>query len=147
LWGWKLPMAENNGKPDDFPETESFRDCCGNLRTFDLDLHETDGGFFLRATEISTGDGGYHIATHSESSPYLALGNLRAKARKYLSVRYLTEEHGRRALSHDSAHGFISYGGVIIDGEFIPFEELVEMLQTYEGWELSFQILSGFENP
>ena len=138
-------MAESNGKPDDFPDTESFRDCCGNLRTFDLDLNVTEGGYFLRATEQSRGDGGYRVAAHSETSPYLALGALRAKIRKYLSVRYLTEEYGRKALSHGTALGFISYGGLIIDGDFIPFEEFVDILQTYEGWELSLNILSGFD--
>lgn len=129
-------MPETNGKPDDFPRTETFRDCCGRLHDFDLALTVTDGGFFLRATEQGKGDGGYHIAAHSESSQYAALGRLRAKIRKYLATRYLMTENGRRTLSHDVARAYIGSGGVIIDGEFVDFEEFTGMLQTYEGWEL-----------
>lgn len=41
-------MLETDGKPDDFPRTETFRDCCGSLRTFGLELTVTDGGYFLQ---------------------------------------------------------------------------------------------------
>jgi hypothetical protein len=131
--------------PDDFPRAESFRDCCGTLREFDLDLLVTDGGFFLRATEKGRGDGGYRFAAHSESSPYLALARLREKIPRLLAVRYLMAENGRRGLSHDAAGGHIGFGGVIVDGEFITFEDFAEMLQTYEGWDFSLTIRSVYD--
>jgi hypothetical protein len=31
-------MPATNGKPEDFPEAESFQDCCGIARAFELDL-------------------------------------------------------------------------------------------------------------
>jgi hypothetical protein len=135
-------------RPDDFPETESFQDCCGEVREFQLELLAMDGGFFVRATEENDGgEGGYVIAAYSESSPYRALGKLREKARRHLATRYLSAEDGRRSFSHDVAKGYISYGGVVFDGEFVPFEEFAEMLQTYEGWQLSLRITDIYDEP
>lgn len=138
-------MPETNGKPADFPDAESFEDCCGTERHFDLNLLVTDGGYFLRAQERTDNDGGYHAAAHSESSPYLALGRLRDKIRLYLSQRYLITENGRRGFRHLTAEGYVDYGGVVIDGEFLAFDEFSDILQSYEGWEFTLKIRSGFE--
>jgi hypothetical protein len=129
----------------EFPLTETATDCCGNLRRFRVELHETESGYFLRAHEETGDAAGYEFAAHSESSPYLALGRLRARIQEGLATRYLRIEEHRRSFSHDMAVGTIGYGSVIIDGQEIPFEELVNMMQTYEGFQFSLRIVDPYE--
>ena len=92
-------LAEDD--PEDFPRVELFTDCCGQARRFEVSLHTTDGGYFLRATEIREGPGGYEFAAHAESSPYLALGRLRQRIAQGLATRYLVVAEGQQRLSHD----------------------------------------------
>lgn len=44
------PPADGTG---DFPLIEAFHDCCGETRRFEVSLNVTEGGFFLRAAEIT----------------------------------------------------------------------------------------------
>lgn len=70
---------------------------------------------------------------------------LRDKIRRGLATRYLSVEQGQRRLSHDSFKGRIGYGGVVVDGEFISFDELSYMLQTYEGFQISLTIVHIYD--
>lgn len=134
----------NGVNSEEFPREETFTDCCGQRREFTVDLLTTDGGFFLRAHEKRKGNGGYEFAAHSEASPFLALGRLRKKIEEGLATRYTMIEDGQCRLSHDKAVGVISYGAVLIDGEEIPFGELISMLQSYEGWQFSLTIADAY---
>ena len=138
--GWD---AEDD--PEDFPRVELFTDCCGQARRFEVSLHTTDGGYFLRATEIREGPGGYEFAAHAESSPYLALGRLRQRIAQGLATRYLVVAEGQQRLSHDRAVGHIDYGGVVVDGEKIEFDDFVTMLQGYEGWQFEIRVVDPYE--
>ena len=129
----------------DFPLVELFTDCCGQARQFEVSLHTTDGGYFLRAREIREGPGGYEFAAHAESSPYLALGRLRQRIAQGLATRYLVVAEAQRGLSHERAVGHIDYGGVVIDGEKIEFDDFVDMLQVYEGWQFEIRVVDPFE--
>src|SRR3990172_48965 len=120
-------------REDDFPRSETFTDCCGRNRQFTIELRTTPGGHFLTAKEADKPQGGYEFGAYAEADPYIARGGLRDKMRKGLSSRYLIVEYGRRLPSHNVLKGHVGYGGVIVDGEFVPFEEFVAMLQTYEG--------------
>jgi hypothetical protein len=131
---------------DEFPRIEVATDCCGTVRRFSVDVHTTDGGYFLRAVEEGVGQGGYEFAAHSEVSPYLALGQLRRRIRQGLATRYLTVEDGDRRLGHDAAVGTIGFGGVVIDGREVSFEEFASMLQVYEGWRFSLKIVDPYES-
>lgn len=126
-----------------FPRTEEFTDCRGATRSFAIEMRDILDGFYLTAKEIGPDNGGYTFEMYSASSPYHALGDLRGKIRRELSTRYLNIEYGRRALSHDVMKGRIGYDGVVVDGEHIPFDELVAMLTTYEGFEFSLQIVES----
>lgn len=130
---------------EDFPRVEIATDCCGNVRRFSVELLTTDGGFFLRARELGVETAGYEFAAHSEASPYLALGRLRARIREALATRYLTLEDGHRRFGHDRAVGRIGYSGMVIDGQEVPFEEFATMLQSYEGWQFSLKIADPYE--
>ena len=143
-------MVAPNGLPEpegteDFPLVETFQDCCGETRRFEVSLNITDGGFFLRAAEIKEGGDGHKFAAHHPASPYVAMGILRHRIAAGLATRYLvTGEHGRH-LGHDYARGHIGYGCVVIDGKEISFDEFNAMLQSYEGWRFELRIADGFD--
>lgn len=132
-----------------FPTVESFPDFTSKLREFVIELRAQPRGYFLRATEKqrSGSEGGYSFAAHSPTDPFFALGQLRGKIRQGLATRYLnTELHGL-SLSHDRLKGHISYGGVVVDGEFIPFDEFCTLLETYEGFQFSLTIADPYDVP
>jgi hypothetical protein len=134
-------IKETNLPEDSFPESETFVDCCGKSREFALELLDTGGGYFVRATERPTGSNGYAFAAHSESDPYLALGRLRGKIQKGLATRYLAEDDHQPRLGHDVAVGHISYGGVVVDGRHLSFDEFAAILSAYEGWHFKLEIV------
>jgi hypothetical protein len=129
----------------EFPRIETATDCCGRLRRFMVDLLTTDGGYFLRAQEDAEDGTGYHFAAHSDTSRYLALGRLRQRIREGLATRYLSFEDGTRRLGHDVAVGTIGFGSVLIDGQDIPFDEFLMILQSYEGWQFSLRIADVYD--
>jgi len=131
-----------------FPTSESFPDFTGKRREFVIELEVQSRGYFLRAQEKrrSGEEGGYTFAAYSPVDPFFALGLLRDKIRKGLATRYLlVVEHGRRTPSHDRLKGHIGYGGVVVDGEFIAFEELCSILDTYEGFQFSLTIVDPYD--
>jgi len=123
-----------------FPLRESFVDCCGHTRDFVIDFTRSDDHRFLHAVEVAEGPGRFEFEAMSESDPYLALGHLRQTIRRELATRYLQTGAERLALSHDVLKGRVGYGGVAADGRFVSFDELVELIQTYEGFHFSIQI-------
>lgn len=128
-----------------FPIRESFVDCCGHTREFIIDFSRGDDHRFLRAVEIAEDPGRFEFEAMSESDPYLALGRLRHAIRRELSTRYLKTNGERLALSHDVLKGRIGFGGVAADGQFVSFDDLVELIQTYEGSHFSIQIFDPYE--
>jgi hypothetical protein len=124
----------------DFPKKEHFLDFEGKKREFKYLIHENDMGFMVMAKE--TKEIGYAFHAFSETNPFNALGELRQKIKKRLSTRYLQKEKQGYSLYHDEAKGQIGYGGVIIDGAFIPFEQFNEMIQIYEGFYIEIKIKS-----
>jgi hypothetical protein len=123
-----------------FPLRESFVDCCGRAREFIIDLSRSDDQRFLTAVEATDAPGRYEFEAMSEADPYLALGRLRGTIRRGLSTRYLQSNGGRLGLSHDALKGRIAYGGIAVDGQFVSFPELIELIQTYEGFHISLEI-------
>lgn len=130
-----------------FPNVESFTDCTGQRREFIIELLEQPNGYFLRANEKerSEHEPGYHFAAYSPADPYYALGILRDKIRRGLATRYLVEAGGRRSPGHDRLQGHITYGGVVVDGKLVPFDEFCSMLDTYEGFQFSLTIVDPFD--
>lgn len=137
-------IKETNPAEDSFPASETFVDCRGERREFALEVLETGNGYFIRATEQVPGNDGYAFAAHSETDPYLALGRLRRKIHKRLATRYLTEGDDQPRLGHDVAVGHISYGGVVLDGRYLRFDEFVTILSSYEGWQFKLEIVDAY---
>ena len=137
-------MSDNNGslQQDDFPATEEFVDFAGRIRTFNLEQYPVPGGGHgVAAVEDAAGDDGYVFRAFSVVDPFHALGELRRRIPKLLSIRHLFERDGQQSLTHDRLRGHISYGGVVVDGIFLTFEQLAELLQTYEGFQFDLKIV------
>jgi len=122
----------------DFPKKNYFVDFEGKEREFEYLISETSIGYLVRARE--TKELGYEFEAFSETNPFNALGELRQKIRKRLSTRYLQKEKDGLCFYHDEAKGQIGYGGVIIDGIFVPFDRLNSMIQTYEGFLIEIKL-------
>jgi hypothetical protein len=135
----------SNNASKSFPRRESFVDCCGVTREFIIDFARSDDHRFLTAVEVADGESRYEFDAMSETDPYFALARLRQTIRRELSRRYLQSNAGRLELSHDLLEGRIAGGGVVVDGEFVSFSDLWELIQTYEGFHLSLRIMDASE--
>jgi hypothetical protein len=138
-------MSQNNGSPQqgDFPKTEEFTDFAGRPRKFTVEQFPVPSGYGVCASEDVEGDDGYVFRAYSTVDPFHALGDLRRRIRKLLSVRHLLEEDGRLSLTHDRMRGRIAYGGVVVDGIFLTFDQLAELIQTYEGFQFDLKIVDS----
>lgn len=123
-----------------FPRRESYVDCRGIAREFIIDFARDDDQRFLKAVEAVDSEGRYEFAAMSETDPYLALGKLRQTIRRELSTRYLHGEGDDLELAHDEMRGRIAYGGVAVDGQFVSFDALLRLLDTYEGFHFQLRI-------
>lgn len=141
-------MSKSNGspQPSDFPTTEEFTDFAGRKRKFTVEQYPVPSGFGVCASEDVEGDDGYVFRASSPADPFHALGELRARIRKLLSVRHLIERKGRLSLTHDRLRGRVSSGGVVVDGVFLSFDQLAELIQTYEGFQFDLTILDSSDD-
>ncbi|KAF3983031.1 MAG: hypothetical protein HFP81_02430 [Methylococcales symbiont of Hymedesmia sp. n. MRB-2018] len=121
-----------------FPKEDEFIDYEGKKRHFTYQVNKTAIGCTVYATEKV--ENGYEFSGYSPTDPFDILGELRSKIKKRLSTKYLQEQNGEFSFSHDQAIGHISSGGVVIDGKFIPFDDLSNMMQTYEGFTFNLKI-------
>ena len=135
-------MSKSNGSPD-FPRTEEFVDFAGKTRKFTVKLDPMPIGYCVTAVEDVEGDDGYVFRAFSAVDPFQALGDLRKRIPKLLSVRHLVKREGRLSMTHDRLRGRISSGGVVVDGIFLTFDELAELIQTYEGFQFDLKIVDS----
>ena len=142
-------MIQKNNQPDvkkDFPIIDEYHDCAGKKKVFQINNQQLPNGWFLTAIEQQSDEHGYQIEAFSETSPYLALGEIRKKIRKALSVKYLGLSADSVTLTHEKMCGSLIYDreseshGLLVDGRFISMTELETILSGYEGWEFDFSI-------
>jgi len=138
-------MSKDNGspQPSDFPTTEEFGDFAGRTRRFTIKLNESPRGYGVQAVEDVEGDDGYEFRAFSSVDPFDALAALRKKIRKALSTRHLLEQDAGLSLTHDRLRGRVAYGGVVVDGIFLTFDRLAELIQTYEGFQFDLRIVDA----
>ena len=129
--------------PDhDFPSSESFTDCAGVRRHFELDCrHLPNHGYAAEAREVTSSEhGGYVFKAFAEASGTLALARLRGKVRQGLGQRFLIKEGSGFEMPFERIRGRIDSDGVVVDGQLLTWDELLELLQPYEGWEFDLRI-------
>lgn len=129
-----------------FPLVEEYRDCAGVRRVFKIESEQTDIGWMLTATEQNDLPHGYQFKEFSTASPAEALAPLRHKIKSGLAIKYLDPSGKKPALTHDLLRGSIANDaetdriGVLVDGTFVPMQELEELLKSYEGWEFEMSL-------
>jgi hypothetical protein len=142
-------MIKKHNQPDvnnAFPVTDEYYDYADNKRIFEINSQHSLNGWFLTATEQQAAEHGYEINAFSETSPYLALGEIRKKIRKALSVKYLDLSGNSVTLTHEKMYGSLIYDreseshGLLVDGRFLSMDEFERILSGYEGWEFDFSI-------
>jgi hypothetical protein len=141
-------MSENNGshKETDFPRTEEFTDFAGRTRKFTVEQFPVPSGYGVCASEDVEGDDGYVFRAFSTVDPFHALGVLRKRIPKLLSTRHLFEKGGILSLTHDRLRGRVAYGGIVVDGIFLTFDQLAELIQTYEGFQFDLKIVDSSDD-
>ena len=141
-------MSNSNGspQPSDFPKTEEFVDFAGRTRKFTVEQFPVPSGYGVSASEDVEGDDGYVFRAISSVDPFQALGDLRKRIPKLLSVRHLVKRDGRLSMTHDRLRGRISSGGVVVDGIFLTFDQLADLVQTYEGFQFDLKIVDSSDD-
>jgi hypothetical protein len=135
-------MPQTNGSPD-FPTTDEYVDFAGQRRRFKITLHELPLGYSVDAVEEVEGDDHYEFRAFSPTSPFHALYDLRKKIPKLLSTRHLVKKDGRLSTTYDRLRGRIACGGVVVDGIFLTFEQLADLVQTHEGFQFDLKLVDS----
>lgn len=129
--------------PDhDFPSSESFVDCAGVRRHFELDVQQLPNhGYAAEAREVTTSEhGGYVFKAFAEASGTMALARLRGKVRQGLGQRFLIQDGYTVEMPFERIRGRIDSEGVVVDGRLVSWDEFLELLRPYEGWEFDLRI-------
>ena len=137
-------MSKKN-PTSNFPKTEEFVDFAGRTRKFIIKLADLPLGYVVSAVEDVEGDDGYVFKAFSPVDAFQALADLRKKIPRLLSVRHLLKKDERLSLTHDRLRGQISSGGVVVDGIFLSFDQLADLIQTYEGFQFDLKIVEATE--
>lgn len=139
--------SDRENDPDlDFPMQESYTDCAGKEREFEIRYRDFGLGFAVWAEEIGKERMGYEFWAFNDSSPYLALGRLRDKIREALSTRHIEKTKDGLQVYHDTLKGRITASPdvegpvVVVDGVPIGWDEFGRMILTFEGFrfEMTF---------
>ena len=124
------------------PKEEIFSDFAGIDRKFQISYKyiEPLKMYAVYANEdVSSDKDGYYFSSLKTNIPS-ALGDLRRKIRKRLSIRYLSKTPDHYNFNFDEIVGHIGYGGVVVDGIFLTFEDLCKGMQVYEGFLFELKI-------
>lgn len=129
-----------------FPKQEEYTDCTGQKRVFELYLDRVlTPGYILAAREVTDSEYFYEFSVFAEADPFAGFGRLRDKIRREISRRYLIGIGESVSLSHNELAGLISYRGLIVDGQLVPWSKLQELLLTHEGFHIHLSITSRNE--
>lgn len=128
------------------PRVSEYLDCTGRLLRFEITQGPQTDGVVVTARQLDPEtEPGYEFSAWSATRGD-ALGKLHHKIKAGISRRYLGE-HPRHGLSllTDGFSGIVAYGGVTIDGRHVPFGDIIDLLQTYEGWGIELRITTQLE--
>ena len=126
----------------DFPSSESFVDCAGVRRHFELDVrHLPNHGYAAEAREVTTSEhGGYVFKAFAEASATMALARLRGRVRQGLGQRFLIQDGSTVEMPFERIRGRFDSEGVVVDGRLVTWDEFLDLLRPYEGWEFDLRI-------
>lgn len=123
------------------PSRNSYLDCTGRLRDFELTQNVHSPGAHVIACEITTEPPGYRFEAWA-ATPAEAIAKLNQKIMDGLARRYLAEHpvRGLQMLSGCIA-GMVEVGGMAVDGKFIDWDWIDSVMQSKQGvWvEIKFK--------
>jgi len=122
----------------EFPFEEKFLDYEGNERIFKFTIQDVCVGKCIMAKDLGSFYK-FSICTTDNDFSW-AIGDLRSKINKKLSTRYLQKINNEYTFSHDEIEGDIDSKGIVIDGNFISFNDFSSMLEVYEGSSFKLEI-------
>ena len=70
----------------------------------------------------------------------MALARLRGKVRQGLGQRFLIRDGSTVEMPFERIRGRIDSEGVVVDGRLVSWDEFLELLRPYEGWEFDLRI-------
>lgn len=139
-----------DNRSNQFPLKESYQSAGGKKVEFDISVIEAPSGYTLEAEETPESRGerfGYRFSVFASDSPHTALGDIRTKIRRELSVKYLDcDKYSNLSLIQDELIGRIRYSpeddDIVIeaDGMKITAMDFWNILSTYEGFEIELKI-------
>ncbi len=137
----------------DFPLTDVVLDHSGAPRSFTIQCEVGAFGYSLRARERRGSRHGYEFSAFDSSSPYVALGALRAKMRRALATRYLAPpgSGGGPTMLHDRLEGHIEYSSgdrgirFVVDGHPLSLDDLGRLAATHEGFRFELRFVDPFD--
>jgi hypothetical protein len=141
--------SDDFDEPDDgsssLPEffaRESFTDCAGKRREFDLSVHALPNhGFSGQALEVTAAEhGGYIFRSFAEGSLVTALGRLSGAVRAGIAQRFLIKNGNDREMPFERMCGRIDAEGLVVDGKLLSWAALQRLLSEYEGWDFELRI-------
>ena len=98
-------------------------------------------GYAAEAREVTTSEhGGYVFKAFAEASGTMALARLRGKVRQGLAQRFLIKDGATIEMPFERIRGRIDSEGVVVDGRLVTWDEFLELLHPYEGWEFDLRI-------
>lgn len=125
---------------DTLPCRETFLDCAGELRVFELTQNMNYPGAHIKANEVTPNPPGYRFEAWADQ-PAEAIARVRRKIRGGLARRYLAEnpEYGLCVLNSVIA-GRVGLGGLVVDGKHLDWAWIENYIQTNEGWLVEIRI-------
>jgi len=143
------PEEKYTNDPDkDFPIRDKVQDFAGNEREFEITFHRVGLGYSVQAVEIGR-DPGYYFRAFDPNSPYHALGRLRARMDRILSIRHLQKSADGYSPSHDVLRGHITMRDgelmFVVDGVPLSLTQLGTMAETREGFQFSLRFVDPNE--
>ena len=144
-------MEAEQDPNQDFPVRDAIEDAAGKERSFLITYREVGFGYELVAQEEGKEGMGYEFSAFSETSPYHALGSLRAKMHRCLATRHITRRGSRYMPLHDTLRGRITWSRdrglmLIIDGIALTLEELGKILEMHEGWQFRLEVADASDD-
>lgn len=131
----------------EFPLERSYLDYAGKTRRFSIHRNQNPSwpGCILEAQEMVNGQpAGYHFEVSSDAdNPVAALGLLHSKIQAGLSRRYAYTKGDNVTMLGDTLKGRITHDRLIVDGEPISYDQLIDLFSMHEGFDFEMKFVDS----
>lgn len=122
------------------PKIRTYTDCTGRQIKFQHAIHtHDDRGFHITAAEVG-GNPGYEFNSAMCATAYIAYLDVHKQIETNLKQKHLVVSDNKVSILANELAGRVGYGGLIVDGKHITFDQLRELISSYEGWEVSLKL-------